>query len=231
MAIALDAVTSKNRVATTSSITWTHTCTGTNLILFVAVQLTGETTDALTAITYNGVAMTLINNTGSISGSGFGYLYYLLNPATGANTVSVTKSNSVSGIEAVSASYTGVKQSGQPDSHTTNTTPTSLTTSLSTISIADNCWGIAYNINNQWSTASLTATGTNTTRGTTAWSGALGDTNGVIHPAGSVTMGWTGPSGTANWGEIIATFSPVVANPPVAATSITLQSVKRASYF
>jgi len=45
------------------------------------------------------------------------YLYYLINPATGAHNVVVSAGGSTI-ITACSASYTGAKQSAQPDAHT-----------------------------------------------------------------------------------------------------------------
>jgi hypothetical protein len=58
MAIAVDA-TSQDHSATATSLTFSHTCSGSNRILFVGIV--GDiTTDTVTGVTYAGVSMTLV---------------------------------------------------------------------------------------------------------------------------------------------------------------------------
>lgn len=109
MAIAFDAST-QGTAGVTSPQTYSHTCTGSDLILYVHIYTVG-TGNQVTGVTYNGVSMTSV---GSIDLSTFGrtYLYRLVNPASGANNVVITYSGSqVYGVS-VATSYTGALQSG-----------------------------------------------------------------------------------------------------------------------
>ncbi len=104
-----------------SPITWSHTCTGSNLVLFVGIAVgRPNATDAnitIGAVTYNGVAMTLVPNSlvhSNNQTAGYAVLYYLVNPATGAHTVSVsftdTLPSATDALELGSISFTGVDQ-------------------------------------------------------------------------------------------------------------------------
>jgi hypothetical protein len=112
---------------------FSHTCTGSNLLLIVAVNNPNQD---ITGVTYNGVAMTQ-----QLAPTGAGNLavYSLLNPATGSNTVAATGMGGSSSVMIIAASYTGVKQTAFPDSKnndTTNLTPRTLSTTV----VASNCW-------------------------------------------------------------------------------------------
>jgi hypothetical protein len=114
MAAALD--TSAQGVATgfavgPRTVTYSHTCTGSNLILVVWVAIWQDTagTGSVTAITYNGVSLTNAipsNRSTSMASE----MWYLIAPATGANTLSVTVTGATDGIRVASASFTGVLQ-------------------------------------------------------------------------------------------------------------------------
>lgn len=200
MAIALDATSNGN--ATSTSITIAHTCTGADRILFVGVYYQGG--DNFTSVTYNGVALTQIakvNNGLAI----WGALYYLVAPSTGTNNIVVTVSASAF-LGAGGVSYTGAKQSGQPDASTTNTgSGTSLTTSVTTV--ADNSWAIlqAQNAND-----TITASTGSTLRSDHSFGfGVVFDSNGAKTPAGSTSMTFNGSSGTQS--AVMASFAPSVA--------------------
>lgn len=139
MAIAFDFSNKGTTAGNQASLTVSHTCTGSNLALIVAVT-TYVNADPITSVTYNGVPMTQISKQ-AVSGFGinnYQYMYGLLSPATGANNIVVNVSPN-SSIDLASASYTGVKQSGLPDAFNTgNATGTAVTASVTTI--ADNCW-------------------------------------------------------------------------------------------
>ncbi|HEY9413617.1 MAG TPA: hypothetical protein VIQ30_02555 [Pseudonocardia sp.] len=112
-AAVFDAVGPSSAGATQSSgtsLTWSHTCTGTNLLLVVGVAIGAGTDSMTTSVTYNGVAMTsAIKVHAGNSTSGYIQFFYLLNPATGAHTVAVTLTAAAT-ISAGSVSYTGVDQ-------------------------------------------------------------------------------------------------------------------------
>lgn len=150
MAIAQDTTTK------TGNLTWTHTCTGSNLILIVYADYHVDLT--VTGITYNGVALTLLTSlTGLHTKTS---VYYLLNPSTGANTVTVSATGTNSGRSFISASYTGARQINFPDS-SNSFNNTNLVNVLSTTVVDDNCWiigiGSSYTVASSDETMTLTS--------------------------------------------------------------------------
>lgn len=171
MAIAYDA-TSKSTFTTNPS--WSHTCTGDDRILVVVA---GAVSDNISGITYNSVALTQITET-TYPGAGHAGLsiWYLVAPATGSNTIAVSSS---SACGAVAVSYTGVKQTGVPDSSNVNNNAVgtnSLTTS--TTVVASNCWLVGGASDNAGTGASG---GTGTTLRDFVDNGVnMGDSNGTV---------------------------------------------------
>ena len=216
MAIAFDASNQGARnVSATGSITWNHTCTGANLILLVGVTCTG---DNVTGVTYNGVAMTLIDKTASVAGD-FNYLYALQAPATGSNAVVVSLTGTHF-LAALSASYTGVNQSVTLDSHTPANTTTATPWSMSTTVVAANCWLVSYN---EFTNSSTTTAGSGTTQrqiGNTGQDRNLFDSNGTVS-TGSQTLNYVFNGGSQAVGGIIASLAPAA----VTATSHLLGSM------
>lgn len=208
MAIAFDIASDGGLVNPGTSLTWSHTCTGSDLILFAGCF--GQTgSDVITGITYNGVAMTLVDKIleGGASGR-YTYLFYLLNPATGAHDVVISASGSTA-ISGLAASYTGVKQSGQPDASAKNSAAglagnTDYTTSVTTI--ADNCWTVLFAKNNS---GAPTASAGSTEREDNGNGIGIYDSNGVITPAGARSM-LVKTAGVADWGSVMASFAPAV---------------------
>lgn len=198
-AIQLDA-TSYNS-GTSTSVTWGHTCTGTDRILFVGFATGGSPT----SVTYNGTSMTLVasNTTGQDT-----YLYMLVNPDTGSNTIAVNLSGS-SWVYAAAASYTGVEQSNQPDgiddSYGAGATLTSTVTTTD-----DNCWGVL--VNRSASSGIATANSGCGLRVPFPGYVQLFDSVGPITPAGSTSF-VTNTSGAGVATHAMATFSPAAAAP------------------
>lgn len=184
-----------------------YTCTGTNLILFVGV--TGAIgSDDVTAITYNGVSLTKIGGLVTPSSNGRGIcLWYLINPATGANTIAITGGGFIDGY---AASYTGAKQSAQPDASTTNgnVSASDLTTSVTTI--AANDWLVEYASGNDGNAISATSGVSSRNVGGTGF--GLYDSNGTV-ATGSVSavMHRAALNGMA---VVLAAFSPALAAGP-----------------
>lgn len=203
MAIALDAQ-SNGATSVTTSLSWSHTCTGSNLALIVGIW---NASDGVTSVTYNGVAMTQIAKllmTGGAAGQ-YIYLYYLLNPATGTNTVAVT--GATGGLDGASTSFTGVKQSGQPDSFNSSGSASTASLTTSTTTVADNTWlvGWAY-------TGATMSAGANTTLRGQPVAGILSmmDSNAAQTPAGSHSLTVTQAANFA--GSIVASISPFTTN-------------------
>ena len=178
---------------------WSHTCSGTDRILFVAAF---ASSNVITSITYNLVPMTLISEVEETTSGYLIYLFYLVAPATGANNVTIVGSVSAV-IGGFSSSYTGADPTGVPDASTSHagTPATTFTTTLTTVK--NNCWTIL------WAKASsgTPAAGSGTSQLINAYSDLLGDSNGVITPAGSHSMAVT-EAASPTWASIMASFAP-----------------------
>lgn len=220
MAIAFDnSATAGANPTSGSAFSFSYTTSGSNRILFVGIaSLFGG--DNVTAVTYGGAAMTLISKS-AINGFGGSqqYLYYLINPASGANNVSISVPSGNELAVGV-ASYTGALQSGQPDASATNTATSSSTASVSVTTIANNAWVMAFICN----TGSLVTAGSGTTvrsNGTPSSTIPVGvvDNNTAKTPAGSVTLNVTaGDASARSWELHAASFSPALASAPTVTT-------------
>jgi hypothetical protein len=163
-----------------TSLTRSHTCTGTNLILVVGVQLFDPA--GIAVVDYNGIGMDQAGvwRNDSLTSWRTG-IFYLIAPSTGTHNITVTPNTSM-GIEIAGASYTGAAQTGQPDAsfntvQTSTTTFGSPTTRFTTI--VDNCWMVGY-----FACGSLMASGTATTFRNTAGNKDFADSNVALTPAG-----------------------------------------------
>lgn len=216
MAIAFDTETDGGSSGATS-LTWSHTCSGSNRLLFVATLQAVEGTDDITSMTYGGVSMTRVAGIQS-PGDRFIGLWYVIAPASGANNVVVNFTGNF--MNGYSMSYTGCKQSSQPDSSNSTTTGTSTTFSISTTVVASNCWVIAHanNINRNSTVGASTTNRAPATPNTQ--SDTVGDSNGAVG-TGSQTLNFTAAAGAGSWGGIIASFSPITA----AATALPFKSL------
>lgn len=207
MAIAYDA-TAHGNTAGATSLTFSHTCgTGANRILWVGFRV-GTSSDVATGVTYNGVAMTQAVKKSGAGGSHYTYLYYLVNPATGANNVVISLSGSQS-IIGVSASYTGANQSGQPDATTSATAEPGTSINASVTVVASQSWVISF-VANDGALAMTGSTGVTSVRDNGSWVSnivSLGDSN-AGQSAGSYGMTWT--SSSQNLNMVMASFSPSV---------------------
>ena len=130
-------------ISAVSSYSWSQTCgTGSNMVLVVGDDHRAGPDCTVTGVTYNGVGMTYIRS------DVYQYytvyfrstIYFMYAPTTGgAETITVTYSGTI-GYYGVggAVSYTGVKQSGQPDNNNgSNEDSGNATVSLTTI--ANNC--------------------------------------------------------------------------------------------
>lgn len=195
MAIAFDAATDGGLVVPGTSLTWSHTCSGSDRLLRVGVRSTQSITDNVTGVTYNGVALTLI---GRVNGGG-GFeprtvsLWELVNPASGAHDVVVSGTSDV--IMGESASYTGV--GAGHDHFNTAQTGAGSSLSVSVTPVADQCWiqGVFGN------DVGDPSAGTGATERVSAGNGiGLYDNNAAISPAASTSMtATTGGSGFLVW--------------------------------
>lgn len=131
--IAFDTATSGG-----SSTNFVHVCTGSDLLLLVGIQvLTGNTP----TVTYTSIPMTQLASTASSVGYTL-FTFYLINPSTGSNHIIISSGG---GNEAaVAASYTGVKQTGFPDSFNSTVGGNGVNNfNASTTVVASDCWIVA----------------------------------------------------------------------------------------
>lgn len=207
MAIAYDTSTANAFTASATSTTFSHTCTGSDLILWVGVSI--RPTRTISSVTYNGVTMTQSGNN-SFTGAVDNYLYYLVNPATGANDVVVTQSASDT-FNTCSISFTGASQSVQPDATSEVNSTTTTSFSQSVTSVADNTAAVIYG--DAASGSALTA-GANTTivnQPEVLFTGAfLLRSTADKTPAGTFTLAATSASQT--FGACMATIKPSAAS-------------------
>lgn len=212
MAIAFDAATSDNGGSVTS-LTTEHTCTGSDLVLIVGTSV-GSSTQTVTGVTYNGVGMTKVAGSEvSQSQNGTTALWYLINPATGANDVVVSISSSQN-ISVGIASYTGASQSSQADVSSTNTagSGTSFSTTLTTST--DNSWTIhqvSTNQNDEITAGSGTTRRAHIVGSSGVIACALQDSNAVITPPASDTLNADG-SNSGFWIGGMITLLPATAD-------------------
>lgn len=212
MAIAFDTSVDGGLVASGTSLTWSHTCTGSNLILFVSLfgdTITDPLGNIISGVTYNGAAMHEIGRKNSgVALDRWCYLFYLSNPSTGAHNIvaSATNPRAICGL---SSSYSGVSAISQPDSFVVNSAVakganTDYTTTLTTTQ--DNDWSI---IVVRQSAGNLSpSTGSHTVRISSSGLG-LFDSNTVITPPGAYSMS-AQSSLTANMSSVMASFSPFI---------------------
>lgn len=205
MAIAFDSATAMTGNTSVTSKTFSHTCSGSDRILFVISAV--QTARTITGITYNSVAMTYIDRKQTDYGNEV-ELWYLVAPATGTNNV-VISVDSASNLTGGAISFTGASQTGQPDASSTSGNPTSGVSSYSpaVTSVADNCFAVVGMI--CASGATLTG-GTNTSIGsqpevTHAGSAFIYSTGGQT-PAGTFTLNVTSSSQVMI--GVMASFSP-----------------------
>ncbi len=186
MAIAFDTAAESSSGAA-ASLTYSHTCTGSNLILFAYARVASNAA-SIVGVTYSGVAMTAVGSQISGDGNDSTSLWRLINPATGANNVVISSSSSVAGLGGISTSYSGVAQAGFPDAGPSTFGPNLTNPQTLTItSSADNAWMIAACRNG--------AGGATMTNGTNRSPGPnqaffLAD-NGPQTPAGNVTVSYS----------------------------------------
>jgi hypothetical protein len=208
MAIAFDVASTGDFTTTpTTPLTWSHTTSGSDRILFIGASgdaISGGVDDVTTP-TYNGVSATFIAKV-TATANRFLYLWVLVAPASGSNTVSIGAATNHF-LEACAVSYTGAAQTGQPDNFSsTGLVADTLTGTVTTV--ADNCWLVM--VGNRNFTGNPLDASTGTTRRiftTTFLTTAMFDGNGPVTPAGSASLVATA-GGVVALGGVVASFAP-----------------------
>jgi hypothetical protein len=209
--IAFDAATDLG-VVTATSLTASHTCSGSNRILWLSV-VGDNVNDYITGATYDGVAMDLVQKRApGDSNNAWLYQFVLTAPATGANNVVITGSSSGI-ITAVAVSYTGAAQSGQPDNFSQSQSSVIQQTYSSAITPTVNgCWVVC--AWNAYAFGNAPSAGTATTlRQVGAFGNAVAffDSNGAVTPAAprSLETTYVGAFNRTHM-HLLATMAPAV---------------------
>ncbi len=190
-------------------LTFSHTITGGSgraLVVGVQVEQTQVDTSvdavmpSIASVTYNGVAMTEVPNTGIETGTGYKLMtemFYMLEadlPAGGAYDVVVNLDAKAEDITAGAVSLTGVKQQAPEASASfslNGSVPTTITNSITTVS--DNAWIVdIISTGNQATVyAPDPATGNVQRWNIAAVSSLSAGSTKAAGAAGETAMGWT----------------------------------------
>lgn len=135
MAIARDNSIAVRTDGTTGNFIQAFTCSGANRALVVAAFTTNNTISA----TYGGVSMTKVQTTSNSNGWEID-LFLLINPASGSNSLVINYATGGTHSGFVASSYTGVKQTGQPDSSANIAQGTTSPYAMATTAVASGCW-------------------------------------------------------------------------------------------
>lgn len=156
MAIAYNTHKSCGRAITTNSCTYTCSSGSDRLLIAYVGWYNGQ---SISACTYNGVAMTVgasINPSGGQRGAA---VYYLLSPATGANTLSASCTPGGQYLYLAGSDYTGVLGF---DASNTEANASSSSQTIDITTVADNCWLMMAHM--YANTAGTVTAGTDTTK-------------------------------------------------------------------
>jgi hypothetical protein len=210
MAIALDATTNSGRGTNVSTCSWSHTCSGNNRLLVVCVGFKAPTGTTVSSLTYNGVALTFVRANENIISAGTiarSEIWYLVSPATGANSISLTLSASASAVLAGAISLTEVDQSSPLDAHAGQSSSGS-TISVVITTVADGAWIIDSYARGDGIGTTVGANQTQRWKIDTYNTDSFGvSTVNGKSPAGSETMDWT-MGGSKNYATATASFKP-----------------------
>lgn len=202
-ALAVDAASSSACTSCTS-LTWSHTTSGTNRGLTVGGSYF-DSDSAITGITYAGAAMTAVASSFADNGNYSAEHYALIAPATGANNVVITASVTMTELNGGAISFTDANQTTLVGTAVTaigtSTTPSVAASSAANEIVVDNVI-IAHN-----GTFSVGAGQTQRWNaiGGAGWSKYGGSTE----PGGpTTTMSWTN-STSQDWAISAVSIKPV----------------------
>jgi len=198
-----------------TSVTLSHTCTGSNLVLLVAITIIGG--GSCTGVTYNGVSMTQADTKNNVGASIQDYVFILAGPAAGTHDIIA----SFSGTGASILSVGGISLTGADAS------PLGVTSSANFTSSASPSKAITTGTANSWilGYASWNSNGglpiSSGTNQTTRWNVndatdgmAANNSTQTTTTAGSYTSSWAnGPIASGNMilvevKELVATATP-----------------------
>lgn len=211
-----------------SSISWSHTLGINSDLLTVGIyeSVSGGAPAPITSVMYGTQSMTLAvsaNNT---------FIYYLVNPASGTNTITVTLSGTASEFVVVAQDYTGVDTVNPIDATTFQSTDVSPLT-LTVTTTKDKDWAFMFVRDGSGTenpgTNSTVIFQSNANNPPNLGAGAYDNQAfGAITPAGSFSMTVTNGSGSPSMHGIMIVFSPLP-NPSPTTTNIAPTSAMAGS--
>lgn len=151
--IVFDATSTGSVAGGTTSVTVSHTISGSNRVL--VVQVWNGNNGGITSATFNGSAMTLVDSFTDASNDSM-YQYDVVAPATGAHNIVITRTTTTGTLVVTAASYNGVAQTGTIDSFSHNSG-----SSITSLTCTDTVVGT-----NTWSVMAAFSNGSNITAGT-----------------------------------------------------------------
>lgn len=188
MAIAFDFSSGGVTAGGPTSLTFSHTCSGSKRILFVASSSSGS----FSGVTFNGIALTQ-----SVT-PGLQLIWILVNPpAVTANIICTIPGGQ--SVSAVSASYNGVIQIGYIDSQKEDVNEANPWTISNTV-VASNCWLMGTCVSRQGAGNNVTSLSSNRTNRQTAGVGST--------PQNGATL-WYDSNGTVATGAQTTTVTSV----------------------
>lgn len=196
--IAYDAASEDKVASGASSLTYAHTCTGSNRFIYVAVTTINDATHSVTA-TYGGVSMTAVQVDQLIysSTNWYHHGFRLAAPASGSNNVVITKTNADGSIRSGAVSYTGVDQT-TPINVSAKGNGTATPATLTSTSTVTGWWVMsAANIDLGHTGGSIT----DTLRAEYSGLADIADSGNDV-ASGSATTTMPFPTGTRQWGAI-----------------------------
>lgn len=208
-AVTHDATSVFNLDADTTPYAFTHTVgSGSNRLLLCMSAITGSID--VTAITYNGDSLTFLD-TAANSGRTV-EVWYLINPDTGSNTVSMTGDGTANGM-ASCTSFHGVDQTTPLGTQTTTSGVASSTSRTITVPTDGGGYdAVAHSTDT--CPAGATATGDQTDRASQCnTANSAGGAVGTTLTSGSRTHSWSF-SAASNYGQVAVPINPAAAAAP-----------------
>lgn len=199
-----------------SSVSWSHTCTGSERALFVHGGGWDASGFDISAVTYNAVALTQVGQSALSSGNDRCEIWRLIAPATGANTIAVTFASA--GHFGVIGGYsvTGCDQT-TPEGTFASATGSSTTPSVTVSSASDEIVidALAHDGTNH-TTTTMTADSGRTESFNTEVAGPSGEIaagSRDVSPAGSEAMDWTLDGSASPWAMAGVSIKPASGAP------------------
>jgi len=217
MAIAFDNSISVNKTSATTHTQSFTVGTGENRGIVVGVATFGGDSDFISSVTYNGVTLTDAGAKADEPLSGLStQLFYLANPASGANNIVVNMTTS-KGVVICASSYEGVHQTEMLDG--TGTLGANVTTNTVSVTTADDdSWLVGFWWINK---APTTIVSPATERETATDSGEIVLGDKVTTTAGALSIGCAGNSGGRTAGSAIG----LAAGPPASSTFVPTMQI------